>query len=547
MKASDLFIKSLEALGVDTIFGIPGEENGDFMISLLNSKIEFIICRHEQNASFMAGMYGHLTGKPGVCLATLGPGATNLLTGVANSNMDRAPVIAIIGQASTERMHKESHQNMDAITMYEPVSKWATTIRAPGVIPEVVAKAYKIAIAAKPGATVIELPEDIAKMETNEKPLIDLIVSENREPADSEINEAAELIKQSKKPFLLIGAGCVRSPCQQELVEFMDKTGMYCAVTFMGKGAVGAQHKQSLYCVGLGMKDIAVQALDQADLVICVGYDMVEWPPHRWNEKHSKKVLHIDAMPAEVDKDYVPSMELIGDIRATFTLLNERFQSAEHKEYPEFAKLRTQITEELQEYNHDQSYPMKPQRILNDLRKLMADDDILISDVGAHKMWVARQYPTYLPRTCFISNGFCSMANAMPGAFAAKQLFPEKNVVALCGDGGFMMSIQTLPTAVRYKVPFVVLLWEDNFYGLIKWKQDMEFHKESHVDLVNPDLVELSKSFGCHAQKVSSADELAPALEKAFAQKDKPTVIVVAVDYAENMKLTKRLGQIVSR
>lgn len=548
MKASDLFLRCLEIQGVEVIFGVPGEENADIMISLLNSPIEFITCRHEQSAAFMANMYGHLTGKPGVCLATLGPGATNLLTGVANANMDRAPLVAILGQASTHRLHKESHQNMDAMAMYQPVVKWATTVREADVIPELILKAFKLACTSKPGATVIELPEDIAKLEVDKNPLpfwhtvIDTI-----RPSNDCVQRALQLLAQAKNPIMLVGAGCVRERCDEELKIFMEKTGIYSAATFMGKGAVSARNPHSLYCVGLGMKDIAIQAFDAADLIIAVGYDLIEWQPDHWNESGDKKIIHIDTIRAEVDEYYIPAVELIGDIKRSLQVLNEQLSDAHKKHTPSFGKIREHITRELEKHVHDDAFPMKPQRIISDLRAVMADDDILISDVGAHKMWVARQYPTYQSNTCFISNGFCSMAGSIPGAFTAKKLNPSKNVVALCGDGGFIMAIQAIPNLVSSKLPVTILVWEDDFYGLIKWKQEAHYHTYSHVALENPDLVAVAKAFGCMGVRINSAAELTPALKASFEETEKTTVIVVSVDYSENMKLTEHLGKILAR
>ncbi len=546
MKASDLFLRCLEAQGVEYIFGVPGEENADIMISLLNSSIKFFTCRHEQSAAFMAGMYGHLTGRPGVCLATLGPGATNLITGVANANMDNAPVVAILGQASTQRLHKESHQNMDAVSMYQPVSKWAVTVREAEVIPEIISKAFKLATCSKPGAVVIELPEDIAKINVDMAPLPKVIGEEQTCPTLAEVEKALQCLAKSKTPLLLLGGGCVREHCDQAVSEFVDKTGIYAAVTFMGKGSIDARRDEALYCVGLGVKDIAIEAFDQADLIICAGYDMVEWPPSRWNASCNKKIIHIDTLPAEVDQNYLPNVELVGEIKNTFEMLNEKLDKHHQKSTPQFSGIRDRITAELEEHNQDASFPMKPQRILSDVRSIMHDDDILISDVGAHKMWVARQYPTYKSGTCFISNGFCSMAGSMPSAFTTKFLNPEKRVLAICGDGGFIMGIQAIPTAVRYKVPMVVLIWEDDYYGLIKWKQEATYHQSSNVKLENPDLLEVAKAFGCEALRINAVDELIPALEKGFQEKTKPTVIVVPIDYSENMKLTKHLGEIVS-
>lgn len=546
MKASDLFLKCLEEQGVDTIFGVPGEENADIMISLLNSPIEFITCRHEQTAAFMADMYGRLTGKPGVCLATLGPGATNLITGVANANMDHAPLVAIVGQADTNRLHKESHQNMDAVSMYEPVTKWRASIREASVIPEVVHKAFKLAALPKSGAVMLELPEDIAKHEVDAEPIKNRMIEMATSVHSEQLKQVLKMIENSKAVLLLAGYGASFRGCHNEIKEFMEKTNIFGVATFMGKGAIDARNPKSLYCVGLGMKDIALEAFDKADLVITIGYGMVEWHPERWNEKNDKNIIHISAAPAEVDKDYIPQIELVGDIKDILKQINNHLSPAHVKDDNLFKGIRERITNEITAHTNDNSYPVKPQRILSDLRSVMGEEDILISDVGAHKMWVARQYPTYKSKTCFIYNGFCSMGGAMPGAITAKRLNPNKKVVAICGDGGFMMSIQAIVTAVDLNLPIVVLLWEDDHYGLIKWKQEAAYHKYSHVDLKNPDLVELSRAFGCHSERINKTEELIPKLEEAFKVTDKPSVIVVPVDYSENMKLTQRLGEILA-
>lgn len=544
MKASNLFLRCLEAEGVDAIYGVPGEENADLMISLLDSPIKFITCRHEQTASFMADMHGRLTGKPGVCLATLGPGATNLTTGVANANMDRVPLIAIIGQAETGRLHKESHQNMNSVSMFQPMTKWSTTIREADVIPEVIRKAFKVATNEKPGAVLIELPEDIAKHDT-EKTVITPPPKVAQGVELSRAKLALELIGKSKKPLLLVGFGCVREECDEDLLTFIEETGMYAADTFMGKGAIPARHEQSLHCVGLGMKDIVVEAFDESDLIICAGYDLVEWAPAHWNANRNKTIIHIDTVPAEVDECYTPQIELVGDIKEIFCMLNKHLKDCHKKDEHTFAEIRERIVADLSALHHDDSMPMKPQRVLNDLREVMADDDILISDVGAHKMWVARQYATFKSKSCFIYNGFCSMGGSMPGAISAKHICPEQNVVALCGDGGFMMSIQAVATAVRFNVPITILLWEDDHYGLIKWKQEAAYNTHSHIDLHNPDLKNLAEAFGCHSVRIEKPEQLKQALQDSFARKDKPTVIVVPIDYSENMKLTERLGEIV--
>ncbi len=549
MKASDLFLKCLEAEGVTTIFGIPGEENADIMISLLDSPIEFVICRHEQAAAFMADMHGRLTGEPGVCLATLGPGATNLITGVASANMDYAPLVAIVGQGSTKRLHKESHQNMDSIEMFKPVTKWATTVRDGENIPEIVHKAFRLARSEKPGATVIELPEDIAKQETNLEPIRAKVSLQKSGIEINEIDKALGLLEEARFPILLAGGGCTRAEAGADLDAFMTKAETFGAVTFMGKGAINPKNPLGLACVGLGSRDIALDAFEHADLVITVGYDMVEWHPDRWNVKTPKKIIHIDTQSAEVDQLYNVDVEIIGNIKEALQTLTKGLDGIQMSKASGYAEhltdLRQKMLAEVNEHVADNSFPMKPQRILSDLRTVMRDQDILLSDVGAHKMWVARQYITYQQKTCFITNGFCSMGFALPGAMEAKRTYPDRNVVALCGDGGFLMNVQDLITAVRYQWPITVLLWVDNKYGLIKWKQEAGFGKYSHIDLVNPDFVKLAEAFGCQAIEVSSAEAFVPALKQAFAEQSRPSVIIVPVDYDENMKLTKRLGEII--
>lgn len=545
MKASDLFLKCLEKQGVKSIYGVPGEENADLMISLLNSPIEFITCRHEQTAAFMADMHGKLIGIPGVCLATLGPGSTNLLTGVAQANMDNFPLVAIIGQAETTRLHKSSHQNMQAVEMYKPVTKWATTVSCADVIPEIISKAFKVALSGIPGSVLIELPEDIAKHETNASILSPFKIDTQEGTTDSQIKSMLQLLKESKKPLLLIGDGATRTEADSALKEFLEKTKLYAAYTFMGKGAIHNLYDRSLHCVGMGMKDFAVEAFDKSDLVICIGYDMVEWPPAHWNNDVKKKIIHINAAPAEVDQYYIPDLEMVGSIPIIIEQVNQNLTADHVKSEPYFAAIQKKAEEDIRSYRDDNSFPMTPKRILRDLREVLADDDILVSDVGAHKMWVARQYGARKSKTCFISNGFCSMGGSMPGALEAKRLKPNKKVVALCGDGGFMMSIQALLTGVRIKVPFVVLLWEDDHYGLIQWKQEMEFNQESHVALHNPDLVQVAHAYGCFSKRIESAEKLVSTLNWAFANKEKPTVLVVPVDYSENMKLFHHLSKVV--
>jgi len=546
MKASDLFLRCLEQEGVQEIYGVPGEENADIMISLLDSPIEFVICHHEQAAAFMADVSGRLTGTPGVCLSTLGPGATNMATGVASANMDNSPVVAITAQAGTNRLHKESHQNMDAINLYKPITKWNQSVFQADNIPEVVHKAFKLAATEKPGACMVELPEDIAREETIVKPFD--IGNKARRPAPDEksVKRAVEILGRAEKPIILAGNGCIRTRASRQLKRFVDTTGIHTANTFMGKGALSARHDRCLFAAGLGLKDHVSYAFSKADLVICIGYDMVEWHPHIWNIGSDKKIIHIDFEPAEVDRNYRADVEIVGDLAGSLSALCESLGESHSWDVKEFSEERAHMLDELQEFSENEEFPVKPQKILSDLRSVMGDEDILISDVGAHKMWVARHYPAYHPGSCIISNGFCSMGIALPGALSAKRLFPEKKVVGLCGDGGFLMNVQELATAVQYNIPATVLVWEDGGYGLIKWKQMNRFGKYSHTDFKNPDLSRMAESFGCNAIRVEAARDLIPALQAGFAEKQRPTVIVVPADYTENMKLTEKLGTIIS-
>lgn len=550
MKASDLFVKCLEEEGVERIFGVPGEENADFMISLLDSKIEFVLCRHEQAAAFMADAYGRLTGKAGVCLATLGPGATNLITGLADANMDRAPVVAIIGQGSTKRLHKESHQNMDSVAMMQPISKWAQSIVAPENVTEVVRKAFKIAEYEKPGVCVIELPEDVAKMEIDDTPMVPVKV--RRPAADHKaIAAAVDLIAEAKRPIILSGNGAIRKRAAAQLERLAHKLGVGVVNTFMGKGAVPMDDPHCLFTMGLGSGDYNNLAFDDADLVISCGYDLVEYSPEAWNRtnKDATKIIHIDFWPAEVDRDYMPTVEIVADLADALWQLNQVVNDRFAGKLPLFdigmrKELRDTMWNDFQEEKDDVSFPAKPQKILHDVREFMGAEDIVLSDVGAHKMWISRYYQCEVPNTCLISNGFCTMGFAMPGSIGAKMAFPDRKVLSISGDAGFMMNVQDLETAVRNKLNVVAMVWLDGEYGLIKWKQQNHFNgKHSDLAFNNPDFAKLADSFGMWGRELTSTDQILPALEEAF-QQEGPALIAVPVDYAENLKLTERLGNV---
>jgi acetolactate synthase I/II/III large subunit len=548
VKASDLFVRCLEAEGVRYVFGVPGEENADVMMSLLGSDITFITCRHEQGAAFMADLWGRMTGEPGVCLGTLGPGATNLITGVANADMDHSPVVVLTGQGATTRLHKDSHQAMDARAMFEPVTKWAATIWDARNLTEVTRKAFKLARAEHPGATHVELPEDVAKADVDDEPIAP--GAGVRRPAAEEkaVAQALEVLAAAERPIVLAGHGCVRTRVSKQLHALVDATGMYAATTFMGKGAISDRHPQSLFAAGLGARDHVIGAFEQADAVLAIGYDFTEWHPDRWN-LGPKRIVHVDFEPAEVDAAYRPEVEVVGDIANALWQINEGLGDAHRdKGWPALADMRRTLEQELlEEHALDDGFPVKPQRALHDLRAELADDDVLICDVGAHKMWVARHYPTYLPGTCIISNGFCSMGIALPGALGAVLAHPDRQVVGLMGDGGFLMNVQELDTGYQYGLAPTYVVWDDGAYGLIAWKQEAQFGRTSHTDLRHHDLVAVAQGFGAHAVRIGSADELRPALREAFAVTDRPSVVVVPIDYRENMALTRRLGALTSR
>lgn len=543
--AADLFVRCLENEGVRYVFGLPGEENLDILEALRKSKIEFILTRHEQGAAFMADVYGRLTGRAGVCLATLGPGATNLLTGVADANMDRAPLVAITGQADSRREHKESHQYIDVVNAFKPITKWNTRVNHEDVIPEVVRKAFRIAELEKKGATHIELSEAIAGKEitnnTYNKPLPagpPPLTQASRKTYEQAIN----LIKKSKKVILLAGNGVIRGKASSALVTFCEKNKISVANTFMAKGAMPARHDLFMATIGLQAKDFVMCGFDQADLIITVGYDLTEYAPNFWNPEQDKKILHIDATAAEVDQFYDPQTELVGDIATTLEELTEL--TGFDKSFPYLEKLKEIAKNEYRHLKDSTSFPIKPQKILYDLRHALSDSDIVLSDVGMHKLWVAKLYPAYEPNTVLISNGFASMGISLPGAVAAKLVHPERKVVAVCGDGAFLMNSQELETAKRLGLAFVVLIFNDGKYGMIEWKQMNQFGHSFGMTFGNPDFVKYAESFGCVGMRVRKTEDLLPMLKEAL---NIPNVVImdVPVDYSENFELSNRLGKLV--
>lgn len=542
MKASELFVHCLENEGVEYIFGLPGEENIDVLDALLDSDIKFVTVRHEQGAAFMADVYGRLTGKAGVCLATLGPGATNLVTGFADANMDRAPIIGIAGQGATTRMHKESHQMLDLVELFAPISKYSTEIIHTDIIPEVVRKAFKDAQAEKPGGAFISVPENIAGAELAASAM-PLKVQQAHTPAPPaiKVEQAAQAISSAEYPIIMAGNGVVRSRASSALVACAEKLNIPVATTFMAKGAMPFSHPLSLGTVGLQARDYVACGFDRADVIICVGFDMVEYHPSLWHPGKDKKIIHIDQMYAEVDAHYILEVGVIGDIGES---LNAIAETATPQAESKAGNLREVIVEEIVAMAKDDSFPMKPQRILSDVRAGLESEDILISDVGAHKMWIARMYQAEAPNTCLISNGFASMGIGIPGAIAAKLVHPDRTVMTINGDAGFMMNSQEIETALRLDLALIIMIWNDSKYGLIKWHQDKKFDRDAFIDFNNPDFVKYAESFGAKGYRVSSAGELLPTIERAIAD-NTVVVIDVPVDYSENMKLTEKLGNLV--
>jgi len=541
MKAAELFVKCLENEEVERIYGIPGEENIDVMDALLDSKIQFVTTRHEQGAAFMADVYGRLTGRAGVCLATLGPGATNLITGVADANMDLAPIVAIAGQGSTKRLHKESHQILDLVNLFDPISKYSTQIREGEIIPEIVRKAFKVAQTEKPGCSFIDFPENIAGEEVVDKEPLLVQSPVTPTPPEPMMDEAAKIISNARFPMVMAGNGVIRADAEEQLVSFAEKLNIPVATTFMAKGAIPFSHNLSLGAVGLQASDYISCGFSRADVVICVGYDIVEYHPHLWHKDKDIKIIHINALPAEVDEHYIVEVGVIGDIGQALNGIAER---ADAKDEYLAANLRQIIVDEMAAHADDSGFPIKPQKILWDLRQVLNPEDVVISDVGAHKMWMARMYQEEVSNTCIISNGFASMGIAVPGALAAKFVFPERTVVAVTGDAGFMMNSQEIETALRHGLAFVILIWTDSEYGLIKWHQLRHFGRPSNIAFNNPDFVKYAESFGAKGYRIESSGDLLPTLKKAIADN---TVVIIdcPVDYSENMKLTEKLGELV--
>lgn len=529
MKASDLFVAQLKEEGVEYIFGLPGEENLDLLESLRTSGIKLIVTRHEQAAAFMAATYGRLTGKPGVCFSTLGPGATNLVTGVAQAQLIGAPLISISGQKALIDNWQARFQLVNVVRMMEPLCKNAVSITDPGMIPTVIRNAFKHAEAERPGAVHIELPEDVAGAET------EAVVQKRSEikiphPDPEAVKKAAAMICEAKNPLIIVSSGANRKAVTEELEDFVRQTGIYLVHTQMGKGVVPDDCPQSLFATGIHARDYVNCGIDIADLIITIGYDIVEYPPYLWNRALDKQIINIDFVESVPDRYFNPTVEIIGDI--AFSIRELAACIPGRREFPVFEQTKSFIEEKINTVAR-KSYPPLPQAVVQSVRKVLGRKDIITLDNGIYKLWFARLYKTYAPNTVLLDNALATMGAGLPSGIAAKLLNPERRVLAICGDGGFMMNCQELETAVRYGIPVVVLILNDNGFGFIKWKQKKLNFTDYGLDYGNPDFPSFARSFGAEGFKVREDDDLEEVLERAFAL-NKVAVIECPIDYSVN-------------
>jgi acetolactate synthase-1/2/3 large subunit len=543
MNVAQLIARCLENEGVAYIFGLPGEEIIHLVDALNDTAIRFILTRSEQAAAFMAEMYGRVTGKAGVCLATLGPGAINLLLGVADAQTDSTPLVALSAQVGLNRIYKETHQFVDLVAMFKPVTKWADTLLTPQAAPEMIRSAFLTAQTERPGAVYLAIPQDLAtRFVPDEVRPLPVHPAHVEAPSPCQIARAAALLESAKAPIILAGHGAARHRADKALSRFAEKLGIPVATTFHGKGVFPDDHPLALGAMGFMVHDYVNFGFEQADLIVSVGYELQEFAPVRINPQGNKQIIHLHRFPAMVDSNYNVTVDIAGDLRAALDALAAK-AAAPSGPVPPDLKIRALLREELERGRDDSSFPVKPQRLVADIRAAMGREDIVLVDSSAVKMWMARLYPTYRPNTCLISNGLSTMGFALPGALGVKLACPRQKVLAVMGDGGFLMNSQEIETARREKIPFVILVWVDGSYGLIKWKMEMQLKRSSHVDFGNPDFVRYAESFGARGYLIQAADELLPRLTQALAE-DAVSVIACPVDYSENAKLTEKLGHL---
>src|ERR1700677_3851624 len=549
---AELIVECLENEGVTHVFGIPGEENIRLIEALSKSSIEYVLTRHEQGASFMAETYGRLTGKAGVCSATLGPGAINLLLGVADATTNSTPVVALSAQVGMQRSFKEAHQSVDLVPMFAPVTKWSALMATPGAAPEMIRKAFKLAQTERPGAVYLALPEDVE--EASAPPgLAPLHVNVPRadDPSAEQIRRAAQILREARNPVVLAGHGAARAGASAALIRFAQALNIPVATTFHGKGVFPDDHPLALGTVGFMRHDYVNFGFDTADVIVAVGYELQEFNPVRINPTGDTKIIHVHRFPAEVDSHYDVAVGLNGDISRSLDALAASVwrrpgsrpgpAGGEGTPAPGGERIRSLLADELAHGRADDRFPLAPARIVADTRAALGREDIVLVDTGALKMWMARLYPTYAPNTCLISNGLSTMAWTVPGAIGAKIARPDAKVLVATGDGSFLMNSQEIETALRLRLPFVILIWVDAAYGLISWKMDLEIGHNVDTRFGNPDFVAYAESFGARGYRISSADELLPTLRTALAD-DTVSIIACPVDYSATTELIRTLG-----
>ncbi|MBT8334005.1 MAG: acetolactate synthase large subunit [Deltaproteobacteria bacterium] len=534
MKAADLFVKALEAEDVEYIFGIPGEENLDLLNSLKDSSIKLILTRHEQAGGFMAATYGRLTGKTGVCISTLGPGATNLVTAAAYAQLGAMPMLMITGQKPIKSSKQGQFQIVDIVDMMHPLTKYTRQIASANNIPSRIREAFRLAEEERPGAVHLELPEDIATELTTSK-IIEK--SDYRRPLAEykAITQAVNMIHQAKRPLLLLGAGANRKHSSKMLCDFVDKTGIPFISTQMGKGVIDERHPRFLGNAALSANDFLHRAISHTDLIINVGHDVVEKPPF-FMEQGGFKVIHVNYLTAAIDPVYYPQVGVIGDIANSIYQLCEKLVPQPHWNFDYFNEIKDATEQHLLEGIDDGRFPIYPQRLVHDIRQAMPEDGIIALDNGIYKIWFARNYKAYEPNTVLLDNALASMGAGLPSAIAARIVYPKRKILAICGDGGFMMNSQEMETAVRLGLDLVVMVLVDNAYGMIKWKQTHMGFADFGLDIGNPDFVAYAESYGAHGHRLLAAEDIIPQLEHCFAI---PGIhlIEVPVDYSDNDRI----------
>ena len=540
---AELIVDCLENEGVTHVFGIPGEENIRLVEAISRSSIQYVLTRHEQGASFMAETYGRLTGRAGVCSATLGPGAINLLLGTADATTISTPLIALSAQVGMNRSFKESHQGVDLVPMFAPVTKWSALVSTPYAVPEMIRKAFKLAQTERPGAVYLAVPEDVeqATAAEREQPL-PVNVPRPDEPSPGQVERAAALLRAARTPVVLAGHGAARAGAGPALRRFAETLGIPVATTFHGKGVFPDDHPLALGAVGFMRRDYVNFGFDRADLIIAVGYELQEFDPVRINPRGDTKIIHLHRFPAEVDAHYDVAVGLHSDIGRSLDAFTDAV-GGRTRDTPGQDRIRALLAGELARGQRDDRFPLAPARIVADTRAALRREDIVLVDTGALKMWMARLYPTYEPNTCLISNGLSTMAWTVPGAVGAKIARPDCRVLVATGDGAFLMNSQEIETALRLHLAFVILIWVDDAYGLISWKMDLEIGRNLDTSFGNPDFVAYAESFGATGYRISSADELLPVLRTALAA-DTVSVIACPVDYSANLELIASLGDL---